>query len=315
MEQHPVPQQVSSYQFKLVGDMTLKQFFQIAGGALISLLFYASPLHPLIKWPFILFFALLGIALAFLPFEERPLETWIAALFRSIYSPTQYYWNPVKTHLSFFKEDPGVKAHPVAKPTTPLDAKEQEYLAKIATLAKNQPLPAQPVQASPMNLPQSAPVNVFQQGFRPTFIVEERVTRSQPVVPNFTPTAVGQTVVARRTQYSGAAGAVFSTDAAPPFPPSQPNTIVGQVLDPEGKIVESAILEVQDSSGRPVRALRSNRAGHFLVVTPLSPGSYQLTTEKEGLIFDPVSFEANNELIPSILVKAKGRLMKAEIVN
>ncbi len=29
MEQHPIPQQISSYQIKLVGDMTLKQFFQV----------------------------------------------------------------------------------------------------------------------------------------------------------------------------------------------------------------------------------------------------------------------------------------------
>ena len=54
MEQHPIPQQISSYQFKLVGDMTLKQFFQVAGGVVISLIFYSLPLHGLIKWPLIL---------------------------------------------------------------------------------------------------------------------------------------------------------------------------------------------------------------------------------------------------------------------
>ena len=92
MEQHPIPQQISSYQFKLVGDMTLKQFFQVAGGIIVSLIFYSTPLHPLIKWPFILFSAGMGAALAFLPFQERPLERWIFAFFRSIYSPTLYYW-------------------------------------------------------------------------------------------------------------------------------------------------------------------------------------------------------------------------------
>ena len=41
-------------EFKLVGDMTLKQFFQVAGGALVGLLFYSTGLHGLIKWPLIL---------------------------------------------------------------------------------------------------------------------------------------------------------------------------------------------------------------------------------------------------------------------
>jgi len=36
MEQHPIPQQISSYQFKLVGDMTLAQFGKAAGGIVIA---------------------------------------------------------------------------------------------------------------------------------------------------------------------------------------------------------------------------------------------------------------------------------------
>ena len=72
-QQHPIPQQISSYQFRLVGDMTLKQFFQLAGGALVSLLFYASPLHPLIKWPFIIFFAPM-VKIYFLNIDKAKLD-------------------------------------------------------------------------------------------------------------------------------------------------------------------------------------------------------------------------------------------------
>ena len=79
MEQHPIPQQISSYQFRLVGDMTLKQFFQLAGGFLVALIFYSIPLIGIVKWPFVIISALLGAALAFLPLEERPLERWIFA--------------------------------------------------------------------------------------------------------------------------------------------------------------------------------------------------------------------------------------------
>ena len=39
--EHPIPQQISAYHFRLVGDMTLKQFFQVAAGALISLVLFS----------------------------------------------------------------------------------------------------------------------------------------------------------------------------------------------------------------------------------------------------------------------------------
>ncbi|MBX4206117.1 PrgI family protein, partial [Candidatus Microgenomates bacterium] len=105
MEQHPIPQQISSYQFRLVGDMTLKQFFQLAGGALISLLIYSTGLHPILKWPLIIFFFAFGAALAFIPFQDRPLEKWVIAFFRSIYSPTLYFWKPYEASFAFFQAE------------------------------------------------------------------------------------------------------------------------------------------------------------------------------------------------------------------
>lgn len=74
MEQHPIPQQISSYEFQLVGNMTLKQFFKLAGGLLIAFLFYSTGLPFIIKWPLVISFAALGVALAFLPVNDRPLE-------------------------------------------------------------------------------------------------------------------------------------------------------------------------------------------------------------------------------------------------
>ena len=71
MEQHPVPQQISSYEFRLVGDMTLKQFGQLAAGGILALFFYVSPLPGYFKWPLMIFSFFGGAAMAFLPFEEN----------------------------------------------------------------------------------------------------------------------------------------------------------------------------------------------------------------------------------------------------
>ena len=104
-EQHPIPQNISSYQFRLVGDMTLKQFLQVAGGALIALLLYSSDLNGIVKWPLMILVFILGIGLAFFPFQDRPLEKWIVLFFKSIYSPTFFKWKKVETDYLFFQPE------------------------------------------------------------------------------------------------------------------------------------------------------------------------------------------------------------------
>src|SRR5260221_3816627 len=103
-EQHPVPQNISSYQFHLVGDMTLKPFLELGAGVVVGVIFYATGLPGLIKWPVILFSAGSGAALAVVPFEERPLERWIIAFFRSVYSPTLFYWRK-QEEVKYFQEE------------------------------------------------------------------------------------------------------------------------------------------------------------------------------------------------------------------
>jgi hypothetical protein len=64
-------------------------------------------------------------------------------------------------------------------------------------------------------------------------------------------------------------------------------------------------MEIKDETGRPVRALRSNKLGHFVTITPLDSGRYSIMTEKDGFTFGPVSFDAAGSLIPPILVQGK----------
>ena len=40
MDAHPIPQNVTSFQFKLVGEMTLKQFLYLATGMVIAYIFF-----------------------------------------------------------------------------------------------------------------------------------------------------------------------------------------------------------------------------------------------------------------------------------
>ena len=342
MEQHPIPQQISSYQFRLVGDMTLKQFFQLAGGFLVGLIFYSLPIIGIIKWPFAILSVLLGAGLAFVPLEERPLERWIYAFFKAIYSPTEYIWKRNAVTQKFFQDEPAVEENP----TTPQEAELKSYLStanqKTGALAKlegaetgflsslmgifngvtnqvtNTLLPTTttvqaanptPEPAKEMAIPENTPTKITPSG-PPHMVVEEKPIENTSV-PQITtnqvaPLIAGEEIISTRQ-------AMFSVDAAPPNPPTIPNVIVGQVVDENRKIVEGAIMEIKDSAGRPIRALRSNKAGHFITVTPLENGRYDVVVEKDGYEFTPISFEAIGQLIPPILISGRKMVQQVEI--
>ena len=131
MEQHPIPQDITSYKFHLVGDMTLKQFVEAAGGLGFAWLIYSTPLNPLIKWPLLIFSALFGAALAFFPLEERPLDVWIVNFFKAIYRPTQYFWQKTNQIPDFLKPK-AKKPAPKNLPVSPKDRKKlEEYLSSL----------------------------------------------------------------------------------------------------------------------------------------------------------------------------------------
>ncbi len=292
MEQHAIPQNISSYQFRLVGDMTLKQFFQLAGGIVVGLFFRSLPILGIIKWPFAILSVILGIALAFLPLEERPLERWIFAFFKAIYSPTTYNWKAGGVTTKFFQDEPSDTKLEVSNPQQldKLDVAEKGFLANLTGMF------TQVVQPTPIQIPETESVS-FNPNPKPQMVTEEVVGPTVSTT-QVAPIIAGDEIISTHQ-------AQFSIDAAPPAPPTIPNVAVGQIVDQDRKIIDGAIIEIKDSGGRPVRALRSNKAGHFVIVTPLENGLYEINTDKDGFGFDPVTFEASGAIIPPILIKGK----------
>lgn len=96
MRDHPIPQDIVGYKFHIIGSMTLKQFAELAAGALLGLAIYSTNLPTPIKWPLICIMVGMGAAAAFLPIEERPLDHWITTFIRIMYRPTKFYWQRVQ---------------------------------------------------------------------------------------------------------------------------------------------------------------------------------------------------------------------------
>lgn len=158
MEQHPVPRNISGFQFHLVGDMTLKQFgYLVAGGGMGFLIYKMLPFPSVINFSIGGIFGLLGFAFAFLPIQERPLDRWLLLFIKSIFSPTQYIWRkegiapdiltrPTVIHIRVIsphqiqtrkEADDKLKAYLStlpAKPNEIINAAEKKYIDRTLSL-------------------------------------------------------------------------------------------------------------------------------------------------------------------------------------
>lgn len=147
MEQHPVPQNVTTFQFRLIGDMTIKQFGYLAAGAIAAYVCYKLPIPFFFSWPLAFVAGLAGFGFAFVPIEERPMDIWVTAFIKNIYAPTQFVWSTEK---------------PAQKPPAPAPTPRAAPLPPSA--------PASHAAAAPAPAPsQSKPVSsVLQNIFTPT---------------------------------------------------------------------------------------------------------------------------------------------------
>lgn len=266
MEQHPVPQPITSYEFRLVGDMTIKQFGKLAAGVILALITYAVNPPGFIKWPLIVLFTGIGFGMAFVPFEGRPLDAWIVAFFKRIYSPTLFIWQS-KT--------------------------KTETVTSSNTTSVQNPKQAPILNVPPKIVPTQTPSQAPLQGVVPSKQVGQFTI---PYIPK-------ETIY--REKRGARIDATFSTSVVIPAVPSMPNLIVGFIHTVDGKIIDSAILEIRDLSGNPVRALKSNRLGQFQTATPLPNGGYEIEVEKEGFTFDIIKINLEGKVIPPIEITSK----------
>lgn len=309
MENHPIPQDVTGFQFKLIGNLTVKQFAYLATGTVLAVVLFQLPFHILIRFPFSLFFALLGIGLAYLPVSGRPMDAMIGYYIKALIRPTIFSYNgapsqtddlakaPVITVKNLGQITSGLNLIPKDKlkvyletfdvqPRNKLDEKEHNFLMSIANLAASN-IVIQPG-ASP------APALVTQR-------FSEQITPIlKPVVPNVVsdqPAAIPvshgdvpppkaetpQTVqnppeqirLIRPTPIARSHDKPISI----PNSPTYPNLIVGITKDSRGNALPGILVEIKDKDDGPVRAFKTNEFGRFASATPMTNGTYTIDFE------------------------------------
>ena len=102
MEQHAVPRQITTFEFKLIGFLTIKQFGYLVFFALIAVFFYFAMPFPLNIIIAVLAF-LIGVFIVFVPINDRPVDIWIKNMFRKLFSPSQYFYHKKNAPPDFLK--------------------------------------------------------------------------------------------------------------------------------------------------------------------------------------------------------------------
>lgn len=125
MDNHPIPQDVTHFQFRLIGDMTIKQFAYLATGIVLGWLIFTLPIFIIIKLPIAALAALSGAFLAFIPLEGRSSDMMVLFFFKALFSPNQYLFqkptpvSPIppeeKEQTTFVKGEDEKEKHPPAE--------------------------------------------------------------------------------------------------------------------------------------------------------------------------------------------------------
>jgi hypothetical protein len=104
MENHPIPQDVTGFKFKLIGSITVKQFLYLLGfGILATVSYVIFQTNIFLMIPSVAFFAAIGASLAFLPIEGRPMDVMLMNFIKTIPSENRYIYRKHGVNLSNFE--------------------------------------------------------------------------------------------------------------------------------------------------------------------------------------------------------------------
>ncbi len=340
MENHPIPQNVTGFEFKLIGNMTIKQFAYVASGVFIGWLLYTLPILALIKFPIILLVAFIGFSLAFLPVEGRPLDVMLIHFIQALFTSNQYIFHmhvgeflqttssqkpisPTKTVAPNKKGNLQQFLKKIVKPAkNKLDEKELAFLSNLATMQSLSPI----IQSAPPPT-QQAPKEekTLQQQAIPiqTALPQEKTQEYKTLMGELEKARLQNEQLEKELAALKQSLANQQQPVPPPTPPQAPivkrlvvkptgkitglpnpevpNIIMGLIRDSRGNVLPNILVEVKDKDGNPVRAFKTNGFGQFISATPLLNGVYTLEFDDPQ---DQHKFDAMELTVTGIIIGA-----------
>jgi len=267
MDQHAIPRQITSFEFKLIGFMTLKQFLYLVIFAPFGYIVYIIFPLPFFNIILGILVAAVGAALAFMPINDRPLDIWLRNIWKRLNSPTQFTYHKHNQPIAllqnlYFVSDPHhVMAH----------IESQQLLAAYLEKTK-----------------QTMQPNIQKKQVQRAFL-DVQTSQSDLVSPPPIQTAPTQTAVQVAQSYS----APVTLPEASTTPPIQTQKehkpfFIGTVKNSKRIPLPGILLYVKNDQNVSVRLLKTNQHGIFATFNPLPPGDYifEIKDPKSAYLFD-----------------------------
>lgn len=305
MENHPIPQDVTGFKFRLIGSITVKQFLYLISAGAFALLFYFFPIPTLIKIPLMLISAGIGLSLAFVPIDGRPMDKMIMNFIKALPAENQYVYKKAGAEMLFFAFNPPAHAanqinekdtriaektrmfNQLSKSYFKPDPEEQERVASLGKLFQEGQAPNQGFTNRVVNAdlnPSQAPTATL-----PAPVIPPIEIKTEAVIPPAQPIEPASTV-------KPPTGGASSSDVA--------NILTGIVRDPRGKPLPHVIVEVMDTNGTPLRTFRTGQDGVFAAATPLPTGNYTIHMEDslKRQNFTDATVALSGAVVPPVII-------------
>lgn len=302
MENHPIPQNVTGFQFKLIGDITIKQFVYLAAGSVSGWFFFSLPIAPFVKFPLSSFFILVGISFAFIPIAGRPIDVMVANFIKSLFNPTLYIYRKTGQGSWLPNEQPVDEFEKQKEKEETLEKELEDAKTKEAKLDKKSPTSFD-VHQKVISLEEQLQEILAQkeQLYQQIVDLQKKLNLQKETI--LTSTALGSKTP---TQSVRKVPKTMTKDVGLILTPDNPNIIAGIVTDPRGNPLPNILVEIKDKENNPVRAFKTSVLGQFASATALSNGAYIIEFEdpKAQNKFDTIELGVKGEVIMPIEVKS-----------
>jgi len=294
MKQHAVPQAIMEVEFNLFGAMNVRQFGYVAGSGGVGYFLYLI-MPGILKWPMAIICVLFGLALAFIPLDDRPMDQWVTNFLLSLKRTTRRVWKSTVEPPAFLLDTPGAieKGYGSARPAVIEKKGGMEGAGVFSAIDKEVAEVAdkevREVDNELLQMVSEAKRNVA------TFA-------KKPQVPE---THAQQSILTDAQYDTESPEEKFAASAtAMKSLTTQPGVINGGVYDIEGTPVQDAIIILRDNQKRPVQVVKTNSKGLFLADSAVNPGEYIITVEKGDMRFESRRIVVLSEVLPFIEIKA-----------
>ncbi len=268
MDQHPIPRQITSFEFKLIGFMTLKQFLYMAVSVPLGFIVFRALPIPIVNVVLGVIVGAIGAVFAFIPFQDRPIEEWIRNFIRRLNSPTQFFYKKEEQGLYFLQN-----LYYVSDPHVALAHVESRE--KLAAYMQSKQVATTPV--------------------------NQKKSRIDTLLRQSAMSGSAQTTTTSATK----ANPTIDTTPLPgvikqPF-------MSGTVKNKKQLPLPGILVTIKDAKGAKLRLLKSNPHGVFATYSPLPTGDYQVElNDPNGIyFFDTMNIQIQADHRPTLAFFSK----------